>query len=469
MSRAGSLGVLLVALASVSADGQRLLKAAKEAVKDEGGFRFRLSEGVDEGAPRARATPAAGLPVDDAATQRVLDRLPAWSAPEDERPFALRESSLPAPRPGRTVKEPFPPSSEIGRPEAPERGEPGPLRVLRRSPGGDTPLAPSLSVTFSQPMVAVTAHEDLEQRGAPGAAPARAAGPVALGRDEDSALRARGPIPDGHRLPRRGPRGDALGRGGSARRHRGLDLHDPCAHGDRRVSEGRAGPARAPALRRLRPADRPAGRGQGPSPAGGCDVVPGAPRDRRGSGGRPGREVHGRGGRKRPLAGLPADRAAARRRRGHGDGPGRHTLGRGPEDHAHRTGLELPHLRSVAGERAPLRLERPMPAPLALADRSFESDRREGLPQGHGARPAGVAGPQGRVLRPEPHDQRRIPRSHHVRGHARGGPDRRLRPDSRGTGHGLVHGRCRPREIFAPGVPSWSSTPPPARDSRSTP
>jgi hypothetical protein len=161
MSRALSLGVLVVALASVSADGQRLVRATREAVEGDEEFRFRLSEGSDEGAPLPRATRVAGMPLDDAATQRMLSRLPAWSSPEDERPFALRESSLPAPRPGRTVKEPFPPPSEVGRPEAPDHGEPGPLRVLRRSPGGDVPLAPSLSVTFSQPMVAVTGHDDL--------------------------------------------------------------------------------------------------------------------------------------------------------------------------------------------------------------------------------------------------------------------------------------------------------------------
>ncbi|MFI5006022.1 MAG: Ig-like domain-containing protein [Solirubrobacterales bacterium] len=167
MSRALSLGVLLVALASVSADSQRLVRATRETVAGDEEFRFRLSEGMDEGAPLPRATRAAGVPLDDAATQRVLSRLPAWSAPEDERPFALRESSLPAPRPGRTVKEPFPPPSEAGRPEAPDHGEPGPLRVLRRSPGGDVPLAPSLSVTFSQPMVAVTGHEDLGREARP--------------------------------------------------------------------------------------------------------------------------------------------------------------------------------------------------------------------------------------------------------------------------------------------------------------
>jgi len=170
MSRAAALAIVLAALSSVSADSVRPVKVTKEAVEDEGGFRFRLSEGTDESALSPRARPAAGVPLDDAATKRVLDRLPAWSAPDDEHPLALRESSLPIPRPGRTVQEPFPPPSEVGRPAAPDRGEAGPLRVLRRAPGGDVPLAPSLSATFSQPMVAVTGHED----------PGREARPVRL-------------------------------------------------------------------------------------------------------------------------------------------------------------------------------------------------------------------------------------------------------------------------------------------------
>ncbi len=105
-----------------------------------------------------RPPAAAGTPLDEAETRRVLDRLPAWSAPDDERPFALREASLPPPRPGRTVKEPFPPPATAG---LPEEVPPGPLSVLRRAPEGPVPLAPHLSVTFSQPMVAVTGHEDL--------------------------------------------------------------------------------------------------------------------------------------------------------------------------------------------------------------------------------------------------------------------------------------------------------------------
>ena len=44
---------------------------------------------------------------------------------------------------------------------------PGRSAILRRAPEGEVPLAPHLSVTFSQPMVAVTSHDDLAKAGVP--------------------------------------------------------------------------------------------------------------------------------------------------------------------------------------------------------------------------------------------------------------------------------------------------------------
>ena len=58
---------------------------------------------------------------------------------------------------GATVLGAFPPKP--GKP-APKVAK-GPLEVVRFAPEGDVPLAPHLSVTFSQPMVAVTSLEEL--------------------------------------------------------------------------------------------------------------------------------------------------------------------------------------------------------------------------------------------------------------------------------------------------------------------
>lgn len=121
------------------------------------GLEFRLSEGSGGQDAHERVRPGAAEPLGEAETKRVLDRLPPLlEEPTDRKDFALRESSLPPPRTGATVKLSFPPREEVAPPTAPAVA----LEVLRKLPAGDVPLAPHVSVTFSQPMVAVTAQEE---------------------------------------------------------------------------------------------------------------------------------------------------------------------------------------------------------------------------------------------------------------------------------------------------------------------
>jgi alpha-2-macroglobulin len=137
------------------------VEAAMEKVSghEEKGFMFRLSEadGSDPGVPPD--PPASAVRLGEAATRSVFVRLPELKPEEsDVREFAIREESLPPPRMGKTVKEPFPPSEESPLPDiAPE----GPLQILRFAPEGEVPLAPHLSVTFSHPMVPIAALADL--------------------------------------------------------------------------------------------------------------------------------------------------------------------------------------------------------------------------------------------------------------------------------------------------------------------
>src|SRR2546426_661602 len=123
---------------------------------DGAGLVFRLSEAQDEAQRQAKqqiARPATD-PLSDEATQNLLRRLPPIKVEgDDEKDFALRDRSLPPPRAGQTISEAFPPASGAGQSE---QVASGPLEVLRVSPEGDVPIAPHLSVTFSQPMVAVT-------------------------------------------------------------------------------------------------------------------------------------------------------------------------------------------------------------------------------------------------------------------------------------------------------------------------
>jgi uncharacterized protein YfaS (alpha-2-macroglobulin family) len=141
-----------------SGQGRRFIPRASG---EGSGLVFRLSEAQDEQQRQAQqqiARPATE-PLSDEATQNLLKRLPPIKVEgDDEKDFALRDRSLPPPRTGQTISEAFPPASGAGQPE---QVASGPLEVLRVSPEGDVPIAPHLSVTFSQPMVAVTSNEDL--------------------------------------------------------------------------------------------------------------------------------------------------------------------------------------------------------------------------------------------------------------------------------------------------------------------
>jgi alpha-2-macroglobulin len=139
----------------------------KDALTLQVGEREGLSFRLREGSPPSPAKIAVGAatPLNAKATAAVLSRLPAMSKSEgDEKEFALRRASKPPPRAGRTVKTPFPPPKSAPLPDA---AEAGPLRVVRMSPSGEVGLAPSLSITFSQPMVAVTSVGELGRQSVP--------------------------------------------------------------------------------------------------------------------------------------------------------------------------------------------------------------------------------------------------------------------------------------------------------------
>ncbi|HYH86968.1 MAG TPA: Ig-like domain-containing protein, partial [Pyrinomonadaceae bacterium] len=133
--------------------------AADDETATRKGLRFRLSEGAEQAEKAGpQATVAQATKLSESETARVLERLPPMKVEaSDEQDFALRERSLPAPRAGATVLQAFPSVDER---RAPDEGAGGEVKVLRYSPQGDVPLAPQLSLTFSQPMVAVTSQEE---------------------------------------------------------------------------------------------------------------------------------------------------------------------------------------------------------------------------------------------------------------------------------------------------------------------
>lgn len=155
------------AVPTVAAKGEQLTSVAEDEGDDmtKEGLLFRLSEGAGQGESRTVTTPAQTSRLSEAEVQNVLRRLPPVKAQEgDQQDFAMRDRSLPAPRTGKTVNVSFP-SSEAA--PTPETKVAGPLEVVRFAPEGEVPLAPQLSITFSQPMVAVTSNDDLAAQEVP--------------------------------------------------------------------------------------------------------------------------------------------------------------------------------------------------------------------------------------------------------------------------------------------------------------
>ncbi len=123
----------------------------------EDGLTIVLSDGKEQGPAVLRSTIAPAVSLSDAKAKQLLSRMPALNAPgSDTKSFAFRERSKPAPRTATKISHSFPPPPNSA--VAPKTG--GVLKVTRVSPEGKVPLAPHMSVTFSQPMVAITSHDD---------------------------------------------------------------------------------------------------------------------------------------------------------------------------------------------------------------------------------------------------------------------------------------------------------------------
>ncbi len=128
------------------------------------GLLFILENGPGSSGAGAAVQHAPGTPLSDAESQALLGRLPPWKdLPDLKKTFALRDRSLPPPRTGAVVQTAWPPPPK----PVPTADPAGPLEVVRTSPTTDVYIAPNISVTFSQPMVAITSHADTIAKGVP--------------------------------------------------------------------------------------------------------------------------------------------------------------------------------------------------------------------------------------------------------------------------------------------------------------
>ena len=332
--------------ADVRRHGRWLRRAARRTGR--GGLGFRLSEGAEAGeAPALVARPPA-------------ERLPRRRRAPRPRPpaAARRRAARGALRAARGVAAAAAHrahacarrSRRRTRRARPDAAAAGPLEVLRRMPEGDVPLAPHLSITFSQPMVALDSHAGARARGGPGAARAAAARRVALGRARarsSSSPRAasrwrreyRVEVPAGTRAATGGTLAARRVLDASRRRRRGSWPATPRA-GPRAATRCCSRPSTSASTRR--PCSRSLRvRAGGARPA--ACASPPRPRWRRTrpSRGSPRQREPGR------FVAFRAERAAARRRRRRGDGRPGHRLGRGPAPH------ERPRRRGASAPTAP--------------------------------------------------------------------------------------------------------------------
>ena len=179
MKRSAFALVILSAILAMGCPGQKPTQLPQAKAVDaspkgplvwklsKSGLGFRLSNADDDGDREVdhKVAPSTPLGADD--TRKIVGRLPQIkSDPDDTKDFAMRDKSIPAPRPGKTVNEPFPPPLVAANPNAANVNA-GPLTVERHAPEGPVELAPHLTMTFSQPMVPITSVDDLAKEKLP--------------------------------------------------------------------------------------------------------------------------------------------------------------------------------------------------------------------------------------------------------------------------------------------------------------
>jgi uncharacterized protein YfaS (alpha-2-macroglobulin family) len=127
--------------------------------EQESGLQVTLSAGQAQPQESEPVPIGTSEPLSEDEIEQVLVRLPSLLIDSaDQVDFKLPEDSLPPPRTGETIEEPFPPEEIL---DLPDPVDAGPLEVLRFAPEGEIPLAPFVNITFNQPMVPLGTLDDL--------------------------------------------------------------------------------------------------------------------------------------------------------------------------------------------------------------------------------------------------------------------------------------------------------------------
>jgi alpha-2-macroglobulin len=151
----GMFSPLVVRLNAQKVSGKTVQKTMN--VDLPNGLQFRLSEGVEGADKREKTPPAKGDALSENETGSLLKRLPPIKTEtDDQTEFSKRVGTLPAPKTGAMIPVKFPSDEQRNPPQYDTSKQK--LEVVRFSPEGEIKLAPDLTLTFSQPMVAVTSQ-----------------------------------------------------------------------------------------------------------------------------------------------------------------------------------------------------------------------------------------------------------------------------------------------------------------------
>jgi len=131
----------------------------------QSGLNIRLSDGQEVPTQIQSLIPIKGEPLTQEEVDAILERLTEWQVDQGLAvDFRLPEEILRPPLTGDTIPESFPTFTELSGPRPVFSEE---LEVLRFAPEGPVAIAPFISVTFNQPMIALNTLEALAEEEVP--------------------------------------------------------------------------------------------------------------------------------------------------------------------------------------------------------------------------------------------------------------------------------------------------------------
>jgi alpha-2-macroglobulin len=165
MGRALALWLVVAGLGwGLPAEARTVRPSNPASAENAQGLQFSANEVQAAAGEDSHEPPSApSTPLSAEQLQQLFSGLPPIEPqPGDRQPSTLRDSSTPQPRSGVIVPAPWPPpqgDTQLPQDEAGAASD-GDLRVLRHSPEGEVQLVPQLSITFSQPMIAVSSQAE---------------------------------------------------------------------------------------------------------------------------------------------------------------------------------------------------------------------------------------------------------------------------------------------------------------------